>query len=497
MKKIKIIAFFSLVILVSASCKKNLLDVENLNDPDVAKVLADGGDLENAASGLFNTIYKGEHYTDGVAPILAVAADNVSCSWGNFGMRDMSYEPRNNGWNNSPSYSNKGLTKFLFDRMYSAIGSASLIIKAIEGGIEVGEAGSGNNRVRAFAKFAQGVGYGNLALVFDKAFLVDENVTVEENIESAVPYNEIAAGAIKYLDEAIALSSGSFTIPKEWLGTNTDYSSSEFKALCNTMAARILAYMPRNKEELAAVDWGKVKSYADAGITEDFTIIQDGAVKWYDEAADYLLSDGWGITDMYVVHMMDPVTQPQHWDDSPSFPYPPKSTNPIDKRMNTDYEYVPSNWFQAARGYYHFSSYRNGRYDEVYVTAKGPRPLVMLSENDMLRAEARAYTNDVAGAAAIINEGTRKTRGKMDDVSPELDEVIKAMHHERHVEMYTTGMGLQFFEMRKLDLLQKGTPLHFPLPAGTLETFGLPMPYYTFGYLANADGKGTSNGGWR
>ena len=496
MKIIKNLVFFSMAMIVLASCHKNILEVENLNEPDVTKVLGDGGDVENAASGMWNTIYNGEHLTNGLEAVLAVASDNVSCSWGNFAMRDMSYEPRNNGWNNAPSYSNKDLTKYLFDKMYSAIGSANLILKAIEGGVKIGEGGSGNDRVKAFSRFTQGVAYGNLALVFDKAFIVDEKVTVEGKIESAVPYTDVATAAIKYLDEAIALSSGSFSIPKEWLGTSADYSSSDFKKLCNTLAARILAYTPRNKTELAAVNWAKVKAYADAGITKDFTIIMDGGVKWYDESSDYLLSDGWGITNMYVVHMLDNA-QPQHWDDNAAFPYPPESTNPQDHRMVTDFVYVPSNWFQAARGYYHFSSYRNMRYDDIYVTAKGPKPQIMLSENDMLRAEARAYTGDLAGAAAIINAGTRKTRGQMADVAPVLADIVMAMHHERHVEMYCAGMGLQFYEMRKLDLLQKGTPLHFPLPAGTLETFGVPLPFYTFGYLANADGKGTSNGGWR
>ena len=496
MKIIKSIVYLSLAIILLAGCKKNILDVENLNEPDVLKVFGDGGDVENAAAGMFNTIYSGEHYTNGVAAILAVASDNVSCSWGNFGMRDMSYEPRNNGWNNAPSYSNKGLTKFLFDRMYSSIGTANLILKVVEGGVVIGQGGAGKDRVKAFSKFAQGLAYGNLALVFDKSFIVDEIKTVEESVESAVPYAEVSAAAVAYLDEAIALSSGTFTIPKEWLGTAENYSSSDFKKLCNTLAARILAYTPRNKTELAAVNWPKVKAYADAGITKDFTIIQDGYVRWYDETSDYLVADGWGITNMYVVHMLDNA-QPQHWDDNANFPYPPESTNPQDHRLVTDFTYVPSNWFQAARGYYHFSSYRNSRYDKLYVDGKGPKPQIMLSENDMLRAEARAYTTDLQGAADIINAGTRKTRGQMTNVAPVLADIVKAMHHERHVEMYTTGMGLQFFEMRKLDLLQKGTPLHFPLPAGTLETFRVPLPFYTFGYLANADGKGTSNGGWR
>jgi hypothetical protein len=63
--------------------------------------------------------------------------------------------------------------------------------------------------------------------------------------------------------------------------------------------------------------------------------------------------------------------------------------------------------------------------------------------------------------------------------------------------MYITGFGIQFFEMRKLNLLQKGTPLHLPLPAQTLETFGEAAPYYTFGTVAKADGINVSNAGWR
>lgn len=133
----------------------------------------------------------------------------------------------------------------------------------------------------------------------------------------------------------------------------------------------------------------------------------------------------------------------------------------------------------------------------MYVTGVGPKPQIMKVENDMLKAEARAYTADLAGAAAIINSSTRKTRGQMADVLPLSADVVKAIHHERHVEMYTTGMGLQFFEMRKLNLLQKGTPLHFPIPAKTQETMGLSLPFYTFGTVAKADGINVSNAGWR
>ena len=262
------------------------------------------------------------------------------------------------------------------------------------------------------------------------------------------------------------------------------------------MAARILSYTPRNKTENAAVDWNKVKTYADNGITSDFAILQDSYVKWYFEAGDYLTFYGWGATDMYTVNMMDP-TQPQHWDDSPTFPYPPASVNPLDKRLETDFSYEPSIWFNPGRGYYHFTNYRFSKYDDIYVNADGPINDIAKAENDMLRAEARAYTGDLGGAAGIINTGTRKTRGQMPDVAANLDDIVKAIHHERFVEMYVTGMGLQFFDMRKNDLLQKGTPLHLPVPSKILEALNMTPPFYTFGGVDKADGKNTSNAGWR
>lgn len=492
MKKINFAIFISLLVIVLAGCKKDLLNIPNQNNPDFSKVLSNGNDVQNLAAGLFNTIYNGEHAYAGVEMMLSVASDNVSCSWGNAGMRDMSWEPRDHGWNNTAGYGNAGFTKYTFDHMYASINTASQIMKALAGGVKV----ANDPQVKAFAKFAQGVAYGNLALIFDRAFIVDETKTVDAKLESAVDYKQVATAAIGYLNDAIGFCSSSFTIPANWLGTATDLSNNDLKALCNTMAARILAYLPRNKTDLAAVNWAQVKTYSDAGITSDFSVIGDAYVNWYDEAGDYLTANGWGLTDMYTVHMMA-TDQPAHWDDSPSFPYPPHATTIVDQRLNTDFEYVAANWFQPARGYYHFSSYRSGRYDALYINDEGVKPEVMKSENDMLRAEARAYTGDLAGAAAIINAGTRTTRGNMTNVGAVLADIIDAIHHERFVEMYTTGVGLQFFEMRKLNLLQKGTPLHLPLPAGTLQTLNAPLPFYTFGGTANADGVNTSNGGWR
>src|SRR5687768_227104 len=191
------------------ACTKGL-EVKNENEPGFEQVYANGEDLENLTAGLFNTWYGSINLFGGPYMTMAVAADNVTCSWGNVAMWDMSREPRT-AWDNSPNYSHEGTTKVLFDQMYSVINTASNILKAIEKGVDIGPGGNQNDQVKAFCKFAQGISYGNLALFFDKGFIVDEKISMPgATIDSTVSYNEVAAAAIGYLDAAIALCANNF-----------------------------------------------------------------------------------------------------------------------------------------------------------------------------------------------------------------------------------------------------------------------------------------------
>ena len=479
--------------LCFTSCTQDF-EVPNENQPDFLKVYASGADVKNVAAGLYSTFYLPNNFT--MTMMLSVAADNLSCSSANYGMRAMSAEPRL-AWDNTPGYAYESSTSYPFNKMYAVINTASLVLKAMDNGLQIGKDGVDNNLVRAFARFNMGIAYGTLALTFDKAFIVDENITLENaSVADAKAYTEVAAQAILYLDEVIALSgNNSFSIPADWMGTAGVLSSSELKQYANSWAARILSNLPRNSTELAAVNWQDVKKYADAGITSDFNVVQDGFNKWPNYAGYYLMSPGWAEADMYVVNKLDP-TMPAHWDDD--LVAPPASTNPnADKRIETDFQYKSSH-INADRGIYHWSNYRFKRRDFLSTwPPTGPLPEFMLAENDMYKAEAAAYTGDLSGAAAIINAGTRTTRGQLPSVAANLPDIKEAIHHERVIEMIMTGSGLQFFEMRKRNLLQKGTPLHWPLPAKTLETFGAPQPFYTFGGPSGQDGINGSNGGWR
>ncbi|MBK7479546.1 MAG: hypothetical protein IPI69_07315 [Bacteroidales bacterium] len=98
------------------------------------------------------------------------------------------------------------------------------------------------------------------------------------------------------------------------------------------------------------------------------------------------------------------------------------------------------------------------------------------------------------GAADIINAGERITRGGLAPIGATAAEVEAAIFHERNIELFGSGMGIEFCTMRKADKLQHGTPLHFPIPGQQLEV-NLMEPY-TFGADKGVAGKDYSNGGW-
>ena len=112
----------------------------------------------------------------------------------------------------------------------------------------------------------------------------------------------------------------------------------------------------------------------------------------------------------------------------------------------------------------------------------------------MLKAEALLHQPDLTAAAAIINSGTRVTRGALAPVAANATAIENAIFYERNIELYSAGFGIQFFTMRKADKLQPGTPLHLPIPGQQLEV-NL-MEYYTFGGNVGVAGTDISNGGW-
>jgi hypothetical protein len=70
--------------------------------------------------------------------------------------------------------------------------------------------------------------------------------------------------------------------------------------------------------------------------------------------------------------------------------------------------------------------------------------------------------------------------------------VLRIIWDEKDIELFDTGVGIGYFDMRRTDRLLTGTILHFPVPATELEIANIPI--YTI--AGSPDGENISNGGW-
>jgi len=117
-------------------------------------------------------------------------------------------------------------------------------------------------------------------------------------------------------------------------------------------------------------------------------------------------------------------------------------------------------------------------------------PTFMIADNDMLKAEAMLNTGNSAGAIAIINAGTRVTRGNLTPLAATASaaEINEAIMYEKSIELLGTAPFSLWMERRRrtdsrnasnirlshtdldpLGGLQLGTPAHLPVPAAELD----------------------------
>ncbi len=441
---------------------------------------------EATAISAFQSWYFNSNAYNGPGLMLTTMADMNTCPWGNAAMQDMSSEPRA-AWSNDPGYSNAVALEEYYANMYSLLANQTTLITAMEGGLEVSDPA----KIECLARFGQAAAIGYLALVFDQVWIVDETGLLFEG-EAGTPEQAMEI-ALEKLDIAIELASNnSFTVDAV---NGMTLSSSQWAEFLNTLGARLLANVARNSTQRDNTDWPRVLTYANNGLTYDLNVLSDGWINWATEWSLYMTYSGWGRVDMRVVNLMDP-SMPSKWTSTSG--YLPEATS-LDNRLATDFQYLDSQDFPANRGIYHYSNYRHSRYDSEthLIEYTGSVPEMLKAENDLYKAEAILRSGgSVSDAVSVINSSSRVLRGGLTPLSSGANAttVYDAINYERSVELQSIGLGLGFFNMRKNDLLQIGTPLHLPVPGSYLLAGG--YDNYTFGGVANADGINVSNGGW-
>ena len=505
------------LMLALSACQD--LAVQNENSPDRALALAEPQDVEALVKGTFITNWWRQECSGSM--MLNTIADANSSAWANWGMRDMSSEPRI-AWNNDPSYAREESTEDPWFMAYSAISNANdglqAVLLAEAEGSPTDNAftreGVDTNRLRAFAKFNQAWAHSWLALMFDQAFIVDETVDLEQVALGAVElnlssYTEVMTQALRMMDEAIAIAqANAFTITadEDWI-FGLEVTNDDLIKIANSMKAQWMALVARSPAERAAVDWNGIMNLVSAGITEDFAPIgdDDGLFEW--DCMKFYGQNGttWSRIDYRTIGPADESGGYQNWIATPlqdRLVFDIMSSDrrivgdPVDPTVNGKYtEYQGTNGpFPAARGTYHYSSHNHARFQDYNVNnANGPMPHILVTEMDMLMAEGLLRTGgDLQTVADLVNK-TRVPNGELnaataadpvgssDEEHSHLDtaSLWAKVKYEKRIECLQTSSGLEFYDDRGWGDLVTGTPIHFPVPGAELETLALQL--YTFG----------------
>jgi TolB protein len=219
--------------------------------------LDDGAIAEALIAGSYAAWWAGTEWGD-PSMALSTTAEELTMSWGNFGMRHLSSEPRV-AYDNTPFYSYRRLNERPWFWSYTALSSVYEGIRLIQQGADIGgHRGPDNARAMAFAKLVQGLAHGWLGLMFDQAFILDETVDLETDELELRPYPDLMAAAVSELEEAIAIADAHvFTTPDTWIN-GLSLTNGQLSQLAHSYLARFMTQVARTPTERAAVDWSAV-----------------------------------------------------------------------------------------------------------------------------------------------------------------------------------------------------------------------------------------------
>ena len=491
--------FLILLLTLSVSgCSERMHSV----DPDIPgsdNILSSKEDIIIVASEFFRVWFNAiQDYKSGCSDVMSGMADQMTMGASHFIY--MCSEPRLE-FLNSISY-RPNINQDLWDDSYRTVSFINDVLNRLADASEIGLSTEDADMLGAWCYFCSGIIHGYLALNYDKAIILDHTSNVTELTYK--PYNEVGDAALGYLDKAIDISgSGTWTLPDDFI-SGYNLSAAELKQLANSYAARIMTYIPRNAEQNSLVDWSGVLQYAQNGI--DWTLAPEIYLNnngWDDNLKIYGIYPGWLRIDHRIINLMDH-DYPSRWPtDGLSWNTPdgndPGPAGSADQRLTNDFEYCEANSYNPDNGYYHFSHYRYARFDDLnsVVIGNGPAPIFRKWENDLLIAEAKVRANsELIGALNILNDpaGARKSRGGLADIeSYDAEEILEFIFYERDIELILTQGGTSFYDMRRRDMLQEGTILHFPIPASELAL--AQEDWYTIS--GTPDGINISAGGWK
>lgn len=504
---------------VFAACQD--LDVTNPNNPDRARLERDPQLVQTIISSAYAQLF--DFWQDDYpAWVLPTMADEFTSGFLDFGIHDMSKEPRL-AFNNSPTYTEQEINLDPWQKSNAILSSLGDAVRALESGTIVRDAGVDvTTRALAFAKLMQGVTLGHVAMVLDSAYLIDEDFEPQPPPApppALSPYTEVLELAIEKLEEAAAIAdTANFTLPADpWLFVS-GYTADDVVQLAHTYAARFLASYGRTREERDDAPWDQVLFHAERGITRDLLPNAVPERLFHDfrrvAARQRTITPGdFARLDYWLVGPADSTNGMVSWVNLAVDARNPFAMRTKDRRiqptgpMPTDtvarfgkyFGFHRATIWNASRGFYHRTFYFYHRAGRGNTWETGPQLVLTVTEKNLLRAEALIRLGRAAEAVPLINL-SRVANGELEPVTidgppnvagcvprkirpgtmqGQCGSLWDALRYEKRIEGAGIDQTTAFLDARGWQALPIGTPLQFPVPA--LELQLREQPIYSYG----------------
>jgi hypothetical protein len=531
------------VALVLTGCwNKGLLDVPNVNNPDVARTYSSAAGVEGVIASTFQQIWATEIGCMGCIQTQAhnLAMENYS-ELNNFTMNVRSLLPR------APIVNSRGNSAASDN--YNPYLNQSKVTRNAANGIQAMDrllianapvtnalgSPAQDVRARSFAYFTIGWALGGLALAYDSAGIVTP-ATFNGSFPPLSGYQDVAKAALAMLDSAILVANSpnatvganGFPLPTTWI-SGLAITQAQFIQLVRTQKARIRAGIARTPAERAAVDWAAVIADAQAGITADFVVTLSVAAGWsgastYDVAQVYSL--GWGSMDNMILGMADtsgafanfigtPISSRNgaFLIRSPDQRLPQGATRAA-QLADTPLPLPKGRYFQnrdpgsdTPVAGYGFSFYDHRRYYAIRSNnGNGPWTAINKIEIDMLQAEGYIRQGNFAAAKTLIDASRARNglpsigniasvstpiQGGANSCVPQVPQppgfntvgcgnIMEAMKWEKRMETVMSCMYLCWFtDSRGWGDLAQNTALNWPVPYQEMDA--RLQPFYSLG----------------
>jgi hypothetical protein len=531
--------------ILSACTTGNVLDVKNLNNPDVARAYSTPAGVESIIGTLYQQLNNGVNTTNVQAQAHVMSLEGYA-TVANFGMNVRVAVPRNPIVNDRGNQVDGGNLAD-FSNVQKLARNAANLIQALDAiTASGGTTGSPaeDARDRGFALFVNAAALGYGALAYDSSSIVTPQVA-----SSAIPplssYAPVMTAALALMDSALATAGGSaaaaaFPLPTGWINGN-GMSQSQFVQFIHSWKARLRAGVARTTAERAAVNWASVIADATAGITSDISVTIGGGWSCSYDCSQMYVSNGWHEMSPMILGMADTSGAYAAFMAAPFATRDgslvlirtpdqrlPQGASRAAQQADTPYggnAFTPGRYFanrQTADDFpgdgWGTSNYDHKRYLAIYrASGVGPQVQFAKAENDMLAAEGYIYAGNFAAASALIDasrakhglasigaiaSATQQIQGNAHGCVPQVPQppafstvacgtILEAMKWEKRMETAYSGYLSWYQDSRGWGDLPQGTAIHWPVPNEEMDS--RQEPFYNMGGLGNpgSSPKGT------